>query len=70
MSVGLGKIEERKETMKSWQVEYSATYWVEATSEDEAIELGMEKHSDFPDGDWNAFIDPYDSNNFNTLGEK
>ena len=70
MSVGLGKIEERKETMKSWQVEYSATYWVNAETEDEAIELGMEKHSEFPDGSWEAMIDPYDSNNFNTLGEK
>jgi hypothetical protein len=70
MSVGLGKIEERKETMKSWQVEYSAVYWVDAETEDEAIELGMEKHSEFPDGSWEAMIDPYDSNNFNTLGEK
>jgi hypothetical protein len=56
--------------LKTWQVEYSATYWVQATSEDEAIELGIEKHADLPDGDWNAFIDPYDSDNFNTLGEK
>jgi hypothetical protein len=56
--------------LKTWQVEYNAPDWVQATSEDEAIELGMEKHSELPDGDWNAFIDPYDSNNFNTLGEK
>jgi hypothetical protein len=73
MSVGLGKIEERKEAMtetKTWQVEYSAAYWVEATSEDEAIEKAMEEHSEFPDGSWEAMIDPYDSNNFNTLGEK
>jgi len=56
--------------MKTWQVEYNATYWVEAMSEDEAIELAIEKHADLPDGDWNAMIDPYDSNNFNTLGEK
>jgi len=70
MSVGPDKIEERKETMKSWQVEYSAVYWVDAESEDEAIELGMEKHAEFPDGSWEAMIDPYDSNNFNTLGEK
>jgi hypothetical protein len=55
---------------KTWQVEYNATYWVEAETEDEAIELAMEQHSDLPDGDWNAMIDPYDSNNFNTLGEK
>jgi hypothetical protein len=56
--------------MKTWQVEYSAAYWVEAESEDEAIEKAMEEHSEFPDGSWEAMIDPYDSNNFNTLGEK
>jgi hypothetical protein len=70
-------MEERKETMKltsndlkTWQVEYSATYWVEATNEEEAIELAIESHADLPNGDWEAMIDPYDSNNFNTLGEK
>jgi hypothetical protein len=56
--------------MKSWQVEYSAVYWVDAETEDEAIEKAMESHSDLPDGSWEAMIDPYDSNNFNTLGEK
>jgi hypothetical protein len=56
--------------MKTWQVEYNATYWVEAETEDEAIDLGIEAHSQLPDGDWKAFIDPYDSDNFNTLGEK
>jgi spore germination protein YaaH len=56
--------------LKTWQVEYSATYWVEATSEDEAIDKAMEQHADLPDGSWEGFIDPYDSNNFNTLGEK
>jgi hypothetical protein len=56
--------------LKTWQVEYSAAYWVEATSEDEAIEKAMELHADLPDGSWEAMIDPYDSNNFNTLGEK
>jgi len=55
--------------MKTWQVEYSATYWVQAESEDEAIEKGMEVHSELPDGDWNAFIDPYDSDNFDTVKE-
>ena len=55
---------------KTWQVEYSAVYWVDAETEDEAIEKGMEAHSEFPDGSWEAMIDPYDSNNFNTLGEK
>jgi hypothetical protein len=56
--------------LKVWQVEYNAAYWVEATSEDEAIEKAMELHADLPDGSWEAMIDPYDSNNFNTLGEK
>jgi hypothetical protein len=55
---------------KTWQVEYNAVYWVKATSEDEAIELAIESHSDLPNGDWEAMIDPYDSDNFNTLGEK
>jgi hypothetical protein len=41
--------------MASWQVEYTATYWVEAASEEEAIEKGIEAHEDMPDGDWNAF---------------
>lgn len=54
----------RKEQMKSYQVTYSATYWVNAHSEDEAIELGIEQHQKLPDGDWEAMIDPYDSNNF------
>lgn len=56
--------------LKTWQVNYIATYWVKASSEDEAIDLGMEQHSEFPDGIWEAMIDHYDSDNFNTLGEK
>jgi hypothetical protein len=60
MSEANDKMEERKEAMsetKTWQVEYSATYWVEATSEEEAIDLAIEQHSDLPNGDWNAFIE-------------
>ena len=56
--------------LKVWQVEYNAAYWVEVTSEVEAIEKAMELHADLPDGSWEAMIDPYDSNNFDTLGEK
>lgn len=56
--------------MKTYQVDYNATYWVKANSEEEAIELAIEQHADMPDGDWEAMIDPYDSDNFNTLGEK
>jgi hypothetical protein len=43
--------------MKSWQVEYNATYWVQAETEDEAIELAMEQHYELPDGDWNAHLE-------------
>ena len=56
--------------LKVWQVEYSAVYWVKATSEEEAIDNAMEEHAKFPDGSWEGFIDPYDSHNTNTLGEK
>ena len=43
--------------MASWQVEYNATSWVEAETEDEAIELAIEQHADLPDGDWNAELE-------------
>ena len=55
---------------KTYQVEYSAVYWVTANSEEEAIELAIEEHEQMPNGDWEAMVDPYDSDNFNTLGEK
>ena len=55
--------------MKVYQVEYQATYWVQAESEEQAIELAIEEHNDMPNGDWEAFIDPYDSDNFNTTGK-
>jgi hypothetical protein len=48
--------------MKTWQVNYNATYWVQADSEDDAIELGIEEHGHSPDGSWEAFIDPWESN--------
>lgn len=51
--------------MKTWQVEYDATYWVEAETEEEAIEKAIEIHSDMPDGDWNAFVEPQWRNNGN-----
>lgn len=44
---------------KSYQVEYSATYWVQAESEDEAIELAIEEHSEFPNGDWEAELEQF-----------
>jgi hypothetical protein len=56
--------------MKSYVVEYNATYWVEAENEEQAIELAILEHEDLPDGDWNAMIDPYNSDNFNTSEEK
>jgi hypothetical protein len=55
--------------VKVYQVEYQATYWIQANSEEEAIEKAILVHEDMPDGDWEAFLDPYDSNNFNTTGK-
>jgi hypothetical protein len=43
--------------LKTWQVEYNATYWVEAATEDEAIELAIESHADLPNGDWEANLE-------------
>jgi hypothetical protein len=61
---------ETKTEVKTWQVNYTATYWVRASSEDEAIDLAIEEHEKFPDGSWEGFIDHYDSENYNDLGEK
>lgn len=47
--------------MKTYQVNYNATYWVEAESEEQAIELAIDTHEHSPDGDWEAFIDPYEN---------
>lgn len=43
--------------MSSWQVEYNATYWVEADSVEDAIDLAIKIHEDMPDGDWVAWIE-------------
>jgi hypothetical protein len=40
--------------IQTWQVNYNATYYVEAQTEDEAIETAIEHHSKSPDGDWEA----------------
>lgn len=45
--------------MASWEVVYDAIYWVEAETEEEAIEKAMEIHADMPDGDWNARLEPW-----------
>jgi hypothetical protein len=58
MSEGIATIDTERKAMKTWQVEYDATYWVEAETEDEAIELAIEQHAELPNGDWNAFIEP------------
>jgi hypothetical protein len=47
--------------MAIYQVNYNATYWIEADSEEDAIEKGIEVHEQAPDGDWEAFIDPYEN---------
>jgi hypothetical protein len=46
---------------RTYQVEYSATYWVRAENEDDAIDLAIEQHSDGPDGSWDAMLEPYRS---------
>jgi len=46
---------------RTYQVEYSATYWVRADNEDDAIDLAIEQHSDGPDGSWDAMLEPYKS---------
>lgn len=56
----------RMETMKTYQVEYTAVYWVKANSEDEAIELAIQEHEEMPNGDWEAFIEPWNPDNSNT----
>lgn len=40
--------------MSVWRVDYSATYFVEAETEDEAIDLAIEEHGENPDGIWEA----------------
>ena len=42
---------------QTWQVEYNATYWVEAETEEEAIEAGIDAHGRLPDGDWKAELE-------------
>lgn len=42
-----------------YQVRYEATYYVDARDEDHALELGAEKHAEFPDGEFSAVRDPY-----------
>ena len=44
-----------------YQVRYEATYYVDATDEDHAIDLAVEQHSQLPDGSWEAVRDPYAS---------
>lgn len=38
--------------MKSYLVKYYAEYYVQADNEHTALELGIEKHANLPDGDW------------------
>ena len=45
--------------LKSWQVEYIATYLVKALDENHAIDLAIEQHGEFPDGDWEAELEQW-----------
>jgi hypothetical protein len=46
-------------TKQSWQVTYEATYWVQASTEEEAIDLAIDKHYELPDGDWSAELEQF-----------
>lgn len=50
MSVGKDTID----TMNRYRVDYTASYWVDADNEDDAIELAIQEHFEMPDGDWEA----------------
>ena len=60
--------------LKTWQVNYIATYWVRASSEEQAIDTAMEEHFKNPDGSWEGFVDHNDTENYDDLeqdlGEK
>ena len=40
--------------MKRYRVDYTASYWVEAEDEAQAIDLAIDEHFEMPDGDWEA----------------
>jgi hypothetical protein len=40
--------------MSEWKVSYVAEMWVEADSEDEAIEKAVDEWAGMPDGNWEA----------------
>lgn len=44
-----------------YQVVYTAVYYVDARDEEHALELGAEKHAEFPDGEFSAVRNPYAS---------
>jgi hypothetical protein len=46
-------------------VTYSATYWVTAETEDEAVELAIAVHERMPDGDWEAQVDYWETKELN-----
>lgn len=56
--------------MKTYLVTYTATYDIPADSEEDAIDKALEAHAIHADGTWEADIDHYDSDNYNTLGVK
>jgi hypothetical protein len=43
--------------MTKYRVDYTASYWVEAEDEAEAIDLAIEEHFEMPDGDWEAVVE-------------
>jgi len=56
--------------MKTWIADYTAGYEVKAETLEEALAIAKKMHEDAPHGGWEVALNPYDSNNYNTTGEK
>jgi hypothetical protein len=51
---------EKKTIKKTYLVEYEASYRVEASSEDEALQKALAIHEKFPDGTWTPLLESYE----------
>ena len=55
--------------MKNYIVTFEVRHNIRASSPDHALLIAKDKHEHALDGEWEVMIDPYDSNNYTTLGE-
>ena len=54
--------------MKTYLVTYTSTYEIPADSKEDAIDKASQANTRHDDGTWEADIDHYNSDNYNTLG--